>query len=158
MSFEGSVFSANYENLIAYNDTSTSKINKQVANAWGADALAAYPLDLFAIQLGYSYLEASAKRTPLPHTTESKFLAILSHYFGPITFELQGQYWMNYRRSSAPRDKTSFATTDFFIRTHSLTNWSFFAGLYNMFDKPIEFASGYPEPRRRFLLSAEYIF
>lgn len=158
INIEASVFSVTYDNLITSSADGTTLVNTDAAQAFGAEGSLNIPFELWGVGLGYAYLEANAKKTPLPFTTQQKVNATLSHYFGPLIFDFSTTAWINYRRSSAPKDQVSWLVSNFLIRTIGLSDWAVNTGVYNLFEQPVEYASGYPEPRRRFFVSVERLF
>ncbi len=155
---EISVFSTSYDNLITTTSDFSTLTNKDFVRIFGGEAAASYPFDLWDIGLAYSHVNAKFNNLPLALTTEHKLQASLAHYFGPIVFELQSTSWINYYRTASNEDKSNWNTYDFKVRTIGLTDWIFSAGVYNMFDEPIEYMTGYPEPRKRFTASLERLF
>lgn len=156
--YEAAVFSTNYENLIVSTPDLTTVQNLDFVKAYGAELSVDYPFALWSVGLGYSYLDVSSNGRPLAYSVEQKIQSSIAHYFGPLVLELQSNSWVNYHRTSSNPDKDSWNTFDFKVRTIGISDWVFSGGVYNMFDEPIEYMAGYPEPRKRLFASVERLF
>jgi TonB dependent receptor/TonB-dependent Receptor Plug Domain len=150
-----------YDNLFETANVSggqITKINVGRAQTKGVEADAGFGYRVWTATVSHSYLEARNEMTGerLRLAPQNQTALTASTALGPALFELKETIWsstVDRDLSNSPRDLAAWSTLDFNIRTIAMTDWEFRAGVFNIFDHPVELTYGYPEPQRRFYMS-----
>lgn len=161
LAFGATAHITQYRNVFdtaSVNPTTVTKINAGTARTSGLEVEVAYGVSVWTIGGAHSYLEAVNTDTGSHLRLAPKHQTALSvsTALGPAIMELKETIWSSTSDrdfAGATRELGSWQTLDFNVRTIALTDWEFRAGIFNVFDQPIELTYGYPEPQRRFYLS-----
>ncbi len=163
---KGSIYYTSFNDLVdTQNSGSTfTKVNAGEARSEGGEASLAYGFHVWMVSANYSYLDSKNLTTNELLRLSPKHQASLSlaQLFGPILMEAKETLWSSFYdrdpSSGLLKELPAWQTFDFSMRTLALTHWEFRAGLLNLFDQARELTYGYPEPQRRFYVSAERSF
>lgn len=163
---KASVYYIKFNDLVdtAVNGAVLTKINSGEARTYGAEASLAYGYKIWMLSLGYNYLDAENETSnePLRLAPRNQAVATLAQLIGPLLLEARGTYWSTFYdrdpTSGSLRALPSWTTFDFTARTLALTDWEIKAGVMNLFNQNRELTLGYPEPQRRFFVSALRFF
>jgi outer membrane cobalamin receptor len=161
-----SAFYTSFNDLV---DTKTIGANSTKANAGearsqGGEASFAYGFHIWMVSVNYSYLDAKnlTANEPLRLSPSHQASLSLAQLFGPILIEAKETLWSSFYdrdpSSGLLKELPSWQTFDLSMRTLALTRWEFRAGALNLFDQSRELTYGYPEPQRRFYVSADRSF
>lgn len=163
---EGALFATRYSNLIDLTrvGSADSRINRGSARAYGLEGSAGYGVSIWSLTFAYAYLDArsEAPDEPLRLSPKHQAAVIIGHQIGPFIIEAKETVWSEFfdRDTAAGplRALPAWETLDLTFRTIGFTSWEFRGGVLNLLDEPRELTIGYPEPQKRFFLSAMHFF
>lgn len=162
-SLESSLFYTDYTDLVEtapFDAQATTKINSGSAKTYGAEIGATYGFSVWTLALSYSHLRARNEdaNQPLRLAPEHQLVAAVTQQLGPAIIEAKATHWSSCFDREFPsnqlRELPAWTTFDLVVRTMGLNDWEIKTGVLNIFDVPRELTIGYPEPQRRFFVSA----
>lgn len=157
-----SVYYNEYRDIVdnQINGAVITKVNSGRARTIGSEASVAYGYEAWSLSVGYNYLDGKNKTAnePLRLNPQHQGVVTLSHLFGPLVFEARETFWSSFYdrdpATGALAKLPAWETFDLTVRTLGFTDWEFRGGVLNLFDENRELTIGYPEPQRRFFVSA----
>jgi outer membrane cobalamin receptor len=167
VNFGVTLFSTQYESLFdsaAAGGFTTTKINSGAATATGGELTAGYGFSSEHLNLAYSYLDARRveNNEPLRLAPHHQVATSFEHRTRFVITELNNTFWGAFYDREVPsntlRELPSWSTWDLNLRANHLGTWELKAGVLNIFDVPRELTIGYPEPQRRFYVSAMHLW
>jgi outer membrane receptor protein involved in Fe transport len=163
---EATVYQTQYHDFIesipVVPGTST-KINSGDARVIGAELDTSYGVGIWTLALAYNHLFERKNTTTdeqLSLAPKHQFIASLAQQLGPLVIEEKVTYWSSYfdHDLGRLRELPDWALVDLTMRTVGLADWEIRTGILNILDRPRELTIGYPEPQRRFFISALRFF
>lgn len=149
-----------YSELMQYRGSPKGKyVNDGKATAKSIELEWSQEVGVWTFEFQYTYLDTYSYQSnrPLRIAPKDQLSAAISHQIGPMVMELRNTYWGTYYSDSGGWIELGpWSVTDFNIRTLGFTDGAFKLGVKNIFDVAREITPLYPEPQRRFYLSAEY--
>lgn len=163
LSYGAAVYGISYYDLvdtIAVGTGVRTKINSGRAHSVGLELNSAYSQGPWVLSVSYNLMDARNNDTgePLRLAPKNQLNARLSLQLGPFIMEIEDTYWSSYFDRTVPgnelKELPAWNIVDFNVRTLGLSDWEVKGGVLNIFDVPRELTLGYPEPQRRFYISA----
>jgi outer membrane receptor protein involved in Fe transport len=136
-----------------------TKVNTGTSRARGAEFALGYATALGQVAAAYGYLDAKNVDTgeSLRLAPHHQLALSAAHQFGVIVAELKDTIWSEFQDrdlTNALRTLPGWNSLDLTLRTKGLSDWEIEAGVMNILDQPREMTIGFPEPQRRYQVSA----
>ena len=155
-------YHTDYSNLI---DSRTegaiqTKENVGEARVLGVETTIGYTISVWTFNIGYNLMDARnvTDDEPLRLSPKNQVTLSIAQQLGPVVIEAKETIWSAYYdrdpNSNELVELPGWETFDLTFRTLAITDWEFNGGIINVFDEPRELTIGYPEPQRRYFISA----
>ena len=158
-------FFTEYKNFISNQTLSNNKnlpVNTSKSRSSGFELSANYSPGIWITDLNYSYLKTEDEGGhTLPFSPENQIHLTSGFRYSILINELVLNHWSQFYEKTSTQwiELPSWTTLDLNIRTSpDLNDWHFKFSILNILDTPVELSKGYPEPQRRFYLTAERTF